>query len=90
MTANQRHIIQKLLQENHYLVSQCARSGVVKFKMYEGNNNPVQWVDQRTIKRIKNFLKKDKKGRFTLNLALMRQAHGNSIVNRLYKKKRQA
>lgn len=80
------HLMKKLLTEDCYLAIRESRTGRSGYMLYSGNQNPEQWFSDATLKSIRNSLKKDKQGRFTLNLSLVRQQHGKSLLKQLYKK----
>ncbi|HXR84291.1 MAG TPA: hypothetical protein VN722_08285 [Hanamia sp.] len=85
MTGHQKYLLKLLLEEGYYLLKTKNLNGVEKYKLYHGNANPVQWINQRTAKCLKEYFKKDKKGIITLNLNLVRQAHGKSNIKTFYK-----
>lgn len=85
MTANQKSLLRLLLESDHYLVMTMNHNGTRKYKLFQGNANPVRWVHPRTANFLDNYFKKNKKGIITLNLNLVRQAHGKSNIKTYYK-----
>ena len=85
MTPALRKLLIDLLGGQHYLKIWSSTNNSRSFKLYAGNMNPCRYVGYRTMKRIKDILKKDKHGRYTLNLSRVRQLHGNNMVKKLYK-----
>jgi len=77
---HKEHIVELLLR-GHYIILSHGRPTLFK----EGSI-PVQRVKERTFAKIGGLFKKDKKGRHTLNLSLVRGLHGNDAINRAYKK----
>ncbi|HXS55772.1 MAG TPA: hypothetical protein VN726_06585, partial [Hanamia sp.] len=86
MTTNQKYLLHLLLENDHYLIKSTNHNGTDQFKLYKGNSVPVQWIRPRTAKFLNDYFKKDKKGVITLNLNLVRQAHGKSNIKTFYKK----
>lgn len=86
MTINQKYLMKVLLEGGHYLVQLRSHNKSQKYKLYEGNSSPVCWLNSSQVKFLKPFFKEDKKGRITLNLNLVRQAHGKSLLKIYYKK----
>jgi hypothetical protein len=87
MTILQKYLLTKLLEGDFYLVRQPRDKWKVWYKLYNGKANPVRWINPRTCKFLKNYFKEDTRGRITLNLSLVRQAHGKSTIKILYKEK---
>jgi hypothetical protein len=89
MTKQQKDLIWLLLQENHYMVKTINAKGKEVYKILEGQQIPVQYFSEASVKKIKDFLKSDSKKRMTLNLSAVRQLHGKNYLKMLYKKNRQ-
>lgn len=86
LTNNTRDLVSLLLQ-GYYLRKRINHSGVCGFMLYQGAQIPVLFVHERTVKSIFPFLKEKRKV-YTINLSLVRQAHGRTIVKQMYKKYR--
>lgn len=56
--------------------------------IYSHDMKPEKWFSEKAFKELSPLLKKDKKGRYTLDLQTVRRYHGNSFVKRLYKNER--
>lgn len=87
MTNKQKTLIKYLLMKDHYLMRLRSHTGVVKYKLFQGNQIPVRWFEGKTVSGLTGIFKEDKKGRLTLNLSLVRQKHGNAFIKRQYKQK---
>lgn len=85
MTRTQKYLLTKLLEGDYYLVQQPTYNKRIQYKLYNGKANPVRWISFRTAKFLKNYFKTDSKKHITLNLSLVRQAHGKSTIKILYK-----
>lgn len=81
MTRTQKDIIAKLLA-GYYIVVSHGRE-----VLYRDNAIPVMRMRWYDMKKIRPWLKKDRKGRQTINLSTIRQLHGNHVAKRLYRKK---
>lgn len=89
MTDLQHDLIKKLFKPGFYLMTRLRHSGRRGYMLYQGNANPVDWYSEANYKIVKEVVKKDKIGRITLNLNLVRQQHGSSLLKILYKKQKQ-
>jgi hypothetical protein len=88
MTDLQHDLIKKLSLHQYYLAPRLAYSGRKGYMLYSGNANPVKWYPERTVRKsVLEVLKKDKSGRLTLNLNLVRQQHGKTLLKKFYKQK---
>jgi hypothetical protein len=56
----------------------------IRYTLYKGNAVAVRIYHERTLQRILQICKRDKHGRYTLNLNLVRQLRKNSYVKALY------
>lgn len=74
------------LLNGDYLSQRPCRNKRYGYCLYTGNASIVSLVTIKQYERIEPLLKESKK-RFTLNLSIVRQQHGKSIVKKLYKKK---
>ena len=79
-------ILQMFRGGGRYLLPKINHTGRSGYMLYEGNQNPVRWYSEKTVHKIDLLLKKDRKKRLTMNLALVRKQHGKSPVKQLYKK----
>ncbi len=86
MTELQQDLALRLLKGDRYLLPKPNFKGQHGFMLYVGNANPEKWFPYKAFKGVKELLKKDKKGKLTLNLNLVRQIHGNTLINKQYKK----
>lgn len=80
-------LIVMLLTESRYLRHRINHNNEAGFMLYEGNATPLRFFHEKNVKEIKDLLKKDKKGKLTLNLNSIRQLDGRSAIKKLYKKK---
>lgn len=88
MTDLQHDLIKRLTKEGYYLATRTAFSGKKGYMLYFGNANPEKWYPERTVRKsVYEYLKKDKFGRLTLNLNLVRQLNGNTLLKKFYKQK---
>jgi hypothetical protein len=71
-----------------FLLPKLNRKGEPAMMLYQGNMNPVNYITRGTFKKCRPLLKMSRKGRFTLNLSKVRQAHGNTSINKLYNQSR--
>jgi len=55
-----------------------------RYTLYKGNANPVHIYHERTLKDILAMCKQDAKGKYTLNLNIVRQQRKNSYIKALY------
>lgn len=79
-------IINDLLdKKDFYILPVTNGHGRAMFKMYSGNMNPEYYIRSKTYKKIRDLVKKDKRGRITLNLSLVRKLHGNNWIKKAYK-----
>lgn len=81
MTHLQKDIISKLIV-GHY-IKVCHGRDI----LYRDNAVPVLRLKYFDMKKVSPLLKKDRKGRMTANLSIIRQLHGNCIAKRIYKGK---
>ncbi len=58
--------------------------GKARHCLYYGNMNPIRNVSTTAFRKIRNLLK-EKDGKHTLDLRMVRQQHGNSYYKRKYK-----
>ncbi|RYG33366.1 MAG: hypothetical protein EOO01_33290 [Chitinophagaceae bacterium] len=85
MSAAKKELINKLLSGEYYLMEADDRRTQRGFILYHGKQKPERWYKRTSLKHLIVLFKEDKKKRLTLNLSLVRQEHGKSIVKRLYK-----
>lgn len=74
-----------LLLKGYYLRKRINHTGVNGYMLYEGKQVPILFLHERTVKPVLPFLKEKRKV-YTINLSLVRQAHGRTIVKQMYKK----
>lgn len=89
MTDLQHSLIKQLFKPGAYIMPRMKHSGRIGYMVYTGNANPVQWYSYKNYMVVQDVLKKDKEGRYTLNLHKIRQLHGSSLLKTLYKKQKQ-
>jgi hypothetical protein len=89
MTKTQKNIAEKMFNDC-YMMQRLNHSKRLMFMLYEGNANPVKYVSPSTFKHFwdMNVLKKDKLGRFTFNLSIIRQMHGKTVLKTMYNKRK--
>lgn len=85
MTPSVKSLLSNLIDGHHYLKDWSTVQKSRSYKLYKGNMIPCRYVGNQTVRQIRDLLKKDKYGRYTLNLNRVRQLHGNSIIKRMYK-----
>jgi hypothetical protein len=79
-------IVNDLLDaKGFYILPATNAHGRASYKMYSDNMNPQYYIKPRTFGTIRNLMKRDSRGRLTLNLSLVRQLHGNSWIKKAYK-----
>lgn len=74
-----------LLRGDCYLLPRPDTKGNQKWMLYKGNQKPVRYFSNATVRKIKVYLRKNAKEHFVLNLSLVRQAHGKTYIKKLYK-----
>lgn len=84
MNSPQKHIAE-LLITGCYLMQRQYKKGE-RFILFKGNMQSVSFVKERHLRPLKSLLKKDKMGRFTLNLSEVRKLDGRTFLKKLYKK----
>ena len=87
MTDEQHDLIKRMSTGKYYLAPRIRPSGRWGYMLYSGNANPEKWYSSKTAKIVLGVLKKDKSGRLTLNLNLVRQQHGKTLLKKFYKQK---
>jgi len=86
LTIIQKTVILHLLTDGYLILCRNFK-GARKFKLFTGKQNPVRWLtDKQMDYRIKNLLKENKKGIYTLNLNTVRSLDGRSWVKKQYKR----
>lgn len=90
MTNSQKILITKLFT-GHYLVS-YKYQGKKRYRLMASKHNSVASVRARTVDKLDQYIdsklklwKKDELGRISLNLNVVRQLHGRSILKSYYK-----
>ena len=87
MTDNQKYLAELLMTGDYYLREINHAKKRKAWKLMDLENNPIKYVTPGTVKKYKHILKKDKIGRYSFNLNLVRQENSNAYVKQLYKKK---
>ncbi len=88
-TYAQKQIIIHLLN-GCYLIKAQSTNPKYTHKVYECKMNPVLKVSDKDFKDpFHYFLKKDKRGRLTLNLKTVRKERGNAWIKKAYKASKQ-
>lgn len=83
-----RNIVKKLMQGEYYMRKTIGLKGEELFTVYTGSQVVVMRLKEHHLKKVMQVFKKDKKsGKITINLNLVRQQHGNTVVKKIYKKK---
>ena len=85
MTYEQKELVFALLRGDCYLRPKKSPNGKYSFMIYSGNQKPVKYVTDNAYKAVKEYVKKDKSGKITLNLTVVRQLHGNNHIKKQYK-----
>jgi hypothetical protein len=85
MTEEQKKLVFELLRGDCYLRPKKKPDGTDAFMIYQGNQVPVKYYSQKTVNKFKRLFKKDKIGRLTFNLKLVRKLHGKNHVKKTYK-----
>lgn len=93
MTDNRKQIVEVLLS-GWYLVKWKNHRGTSCYRLYDQHGNPRTNLREKTIDNLdrrmavpkgKKIWKRDKAGRITLNLSVVRQLHGKGWINKMYK-----
>jgi len=87
MTDLQKELVYRMATGEYYLVPRMNHNGRSGYMLYEGRQDPVMWYSDKSVKIVRDILKKDKRQRYTLNLSLVRKQHGKSLVKILYNRK---
>lgn len=82
--SNKTKQLVQLLFQDHYLRPRKNHAGKLMYVVYTGKQNPVLQVKPEVVKPVSSFMKKQGNV-LTLNRNLIRQAHGNSSIKRMYK-----
>lgn len=85
MNRGQRVIIERLF-DGLSMRRSINHNGAEIFKLFDANKNPEIYILASAFgSRGVEFLKKDKKGNYTLDLRVVRRQHGNSWVKKVYR-----
>lgn len=84
MTDDQKEFISHLLQ-GKYVMFRMSNEGKSVYMVYEGKQVPVKYYSRETGDYFKDYLKKDKKNRLTLNLNQIRQVDGRNPLKKAYR-----
>lgn len=91
MTETRKHIIDTILAGGYVMAWKSTR-GTKCYRLYDATANPLVNVRQATVKKLDRFIdpkikiwRKDKLGRMTLNLSMIRKLHGRSYIKKAYK-----
>ena len=84
MTVAQKQLVKDLM-DGHFLCKRGNCSGGLSFGLYRDNMILVRKVNPG--KQIGQLLKRDRFGRYTLNLSSVRQLHGKNTIKKFYKAK---
>lgn len=87
MTDDQKYLAELLITGKYYLREVGNHKGKTAWKLMQGVEDPVRYISKAAVKKYRKLLKKDKRGRYTLNLSHVRQLSGNTYINKLYKNK---
>jgi hypothetical protein len=79
------NLLGQLLQ-GKYLMPATNHNGITGFKLYTGKQVPVGFfpASGRQYKTVKGILRKDRKGRYLVNINSIRQLHGNDSRRKFY------
>lgn len=88
MNATLKDLVTTLLRGGTYLRVRPSRNGKPAYMLYSGNQVPVRGYSERNYKQIHDLTKKDRIGRITLDLRLVRQMDGRSFVKKRYRQTR--
>lgn len=80
MTPAQKHIIGLMLKE--HTIVHLGSSGI---RLRDKAGNPVTKVSSRTFRKIKDILKKSKKGMWVISPREVLRLHGKSWIKQQYK-----
>ena len=84
MTKLQNDLIRRMMTGNYYMMPKVTHRGRTGCMLYKGHQDPVKWYSDKTARIIRQLLKRDKRGRLTVNLSLVRRQHGKSLIKQLY------
>lgn len=74
-----------LTNDDHYLMKSSDFKRRDIYKLYKGNQELVRVYKAADYKKLHDVTKKDRKGRLTLNINLIRQLHGKNHIKKTYK-----
>lgn len=87
MTSSQRLILSRLFN-GLTMRRSINHNGAEIFKLYDAKKNPDSYILASAFgSRGAEFLKKDRKGNYSLDLRVVRRQHGNSWVKKEYKER---
>lgn len=86
LTDNQRHLLKRLILDDGYFLFVTRNFNMATvWKLYDAGGAPVEYFYPRTVSsQIRDLLKQDTKGRWTLNLTSVRQLPDNSTLKKFY------
>lgn len=92
MTNFQKQIIKKLLDGGFMCKSKHHSSGGIYYRLFDAKFNPIAKIPERSVEMVDRYLdvdvfKKDKLGRYVLNISNIRKLDGRNAIKKMYRKK---